>query len=175
MPLINNSQSFHPSASGTAIAAMANEFQECMDSVLLGAGRNVTIHLPAGKSPCPSVTCVFDSVYKRYIGVNGILCEVCKGQGFIIEPRYTVYMANIRWANEPINQQSKSIEELYSPGRLTVNFARTKFVASAFDHVKESIGATIDGRNVELFQEPRQTGFGESILYTVCWWKAINL
>jgi len=175
MPLIPNSQTFHASASGTDISAMADNLQECMDSVLLGAGRNITVHLPAGKTPCSSSSCVFDSLYKRYIGENGILCEVCKGQGFIVEPRYTLYVANIRWATEPFNQSSRGTEELYSPGRLGANFVRTKMVASAYDHIKESIGATIDGRNVELFEEPRQTGFGDNLFYTVCWWKANNL
>lgn len=145
-----------------------------MDTVLVGLGRNITIHLPPSKGPCPDITCKYNSTYQRYIGTNGKICETCKGQGFLVEGRQTIYVANIRWTSEPFNQATNILEK-FPAGRVGVNFVRTKTVASSKDHVRESIGATIDGNNVELFREPRTTGFGASpLLYLISWWKVVN-
>ncbi len=174
MAIIPNAQSFPTLASGTLIN-LAPTFQNTIDTVLTGLGRDITIHLPAGKSPCPDVTCKFNSTYQRYTGSGGKICETCKGQGFIVEPRQTIYIANIRWTNEPFNESTRNIQEVFEPGRLGANFIRTKTVAVSLDHIRESIGATIDGINVELFREPRQTGFGRApLLYLVSWWKVVN-
>jgi hypothetical protein len=174
MGLISNSQSFYPGASGlVGGTALENSFKSAMDSVLVGLGRDITIHLPAAKSECPAVNCDYNSTYDRFMGTNGKICETCRGQGFVVEPRWTIYRANIRWTEEPYNE-AKSSQEKFEPGRLGVNFVRTKMVASAFDHIKQSIGATIDGVDVELHEQPRTTGFGNQVLYTVCWWKVVN-
>lgn len=174
MGLISNSQSFYPGASGSVGGtALENTFRSAMDGVLVGLGRDITIHLPPTKNACVSSDCTYNSTYDRYIGTNGKICETCRGQGFTIEPRWTIYRANIRWTEEPYTE-SKSSAEPYEPGRLGQNFVRTKLVASAFDHVKQSIGATIDGVDVELHEQPRTTGFGSQVLYTVCWWKVAN-
>ena len=175
MAIIPNSQSFSANASGITVSALAGDFRTAMDTVLLGLGRDITIHLPPGKNACPDVSCVFNSTYKRYTGANGKICNTCKGQGFLIEPMQTIYLANIRWTNEPFNENSRNIEEKHVAGRVAANFCRTKTVATSVNHVRQSIGATIDGVDVELFQEPRTTGFGAApLLYTISWWKAIN-
>ena len=175
MAIIVNNQSFSPNASGITISGLAGDFRTAMDTVLLGLGRDITIHLPPGKNACPDVNCVFNSTYKRYTGANGKICDTCKGQGFLIEPMQTIYLANIRWTNEPFNETTRDIEEQHVVGRIKQNFVRTKTVAIAFDHIIQSIGATIDGIDVELYQEPRRTGFGAApLLYTVAWWKAMN-
>jgi len=172
MAIVPNSQAFLPLPSGQLIA-LQPQFKDAMDTVLTGLGRDITIHLPAGKNPCTDINCKYNSTYQRYTGSNGKICEACKGQGFLVEPMQTIYIANIRWTNEPFNQASKSIKEISEPGRIGANFVRTKTVASSKDHIRKSIGATIDGENVELFREPRQTAFGD-ILYTISWWKVVN-
>ena len=108
------------------------------------------------------------------MGANNKVCEVCKGQGFLIEPRQTVYVANIRWTDEPFNESTRHIQERHIVGRLGQNFCRTKMQVTARDHVRQSVGATIDGIDVELFEEPRVTGFNGSLLYVVSWWKVAN-
>ena len=174
MAIIPNAQSFPTLPSGNLIN-LKPTFQNQMDTVLTGLGRDITIHLPPSKSPCPDITCKYNSTYQRYIGTNGKICEVCKGQGFLVENNQTVYIANIRWTNEPFNQSTRNIEEIFEVGRLGVNFVRTKTVASSITHIRTSIGATIDGFNVELFQAPRHTGFGiNPLLYTISWWKVVN-
>lgn len=170
MAIIPNAQSFPTLPSGNLIN-LASTFKNTIDTVLTGLGRDITIHLPASKNPCPDVACVFNSTYGRYTGSSGKICETCKGQGFIIETRQTIYIANIRWTNEPFNQ----IEEISVAGRMGVNFVRIKTVASSKTHIRKSIGATIDDVNVELFREPRHTGFGkEPLLYVISWWKVVN-
>lgn len=172
MTIISNSQSFSTLPSGLLIN-MRSDFKNSMDTVLTGLGRNITIHLPAGKSPCPSSDCKYNSTYQRYTGINGKICEACKGQGFIVEPRQTIYLANIRWTNEPFNQANSNIKEISPAGRIGSDFVRTKTVYSSMDHVRKSIGCTIDGINVELFKEPRPIAFGD-LLYTISWWKVVN-
>ena len=174
MAIISNSQAFLPLPSGQLIN-LAPTFKNSIDTVLTGLGRDITIHLPPSKSPCPDVDCKYNSTYQRYIGTNGKICETCKGQGFLVENNQTIYIANIRWANEPFNESTRNIQEVFEPGRLGVNFVRIKTVASSIDHVRTSIGATIDEVNVELFKEPRHTGFGRNpLLYVISWWKVVN-
>jgi hypothetical protein len=175
MAIIPNNQSFSVNASGVVLSSLVGDFKTAMDTVIIGLGRDITIHLPPSKSPCADVTCKYNSTYQRYIGTNGKVCETCKGQGFLVENNQTVYTANIRWTNEPFNESTTNIQEVFEPGRLGANFIRTKTVASSINHIRTSIGATIDGVNVELFREPRQTGFGPTpLLYAVAWWKVVN-
>jgi len=175
MAIIPNNQSFSVNASGVVLSSLVGDFKTSMDTVILGLGRDITIHLPPTQNPCPDITCKFNSTYQRYIGTNGKICETCKGQGFLIETRQTVYTANIRWTNEPFNENTRNTEEIFPPGRLGVNFVRTKTVNVSRDHVRQSIGATIDGTNVELVREPRDTGFGPSpLIYVVAWWRVVN-
>lgn len=176
MGLIGNNQSFVTGASGV-IPTAAIPFQRAMDTVLVDLGRDITLHLPPTKSPCVSPTCQFDSFYKKFVGVSGIVCEMCRGQGFVLEPRYTVYRANIRWSDLPFNNSSFIDErerEFQSVGRITQNFVRTKTVAASHDDIRNSVGATIDGHDVEVFNEPRQTGWGQNLLYTITVWKRVN-
>ena len=69
MAIITNNQSFSPNASGLIIASFSDDFKIAMDTVILGLGRDITIHLPPTKSACPNTTdCIFNSTYKRYMG-----------------------------------------------------------------------------------------------------------
>jgi hypothetical protein len=172
MTIVVNNQNFGTLPSGSIIN-MQPAFKTSMDTVLISLGRDITLHLPPVKLECVSSDCKYNSTYKRYIGTNGKICETCRGQGFLVEPRQTVYRANIRWTNEPYNESGKSIEEEFVAGRLAANFARTKTVVESFNHLDQCIGATIDGRNVEVFQQPRQTAFG-NVIYIVTWWKEMN-
>ncbi len=173
MGLINNLQSFTTGASGVVNASAKARFKRAMDIVLVDLGRDVTMHLEPSRTACADPNCAYDSFYKRYLGNNGQVCQSCRGQGFTLEPRFTIYRANIRWTNEPYNNESSEIEEQQSFGRLGADFVRTKMVQVAFDDIKDSIGATIDNINVELFEEPRFVGFGD-LLYTVAIWKVSN-
>jgi hypothetical protein len=174
MAIIQNNQAFIPLPSGQLINSLTT-FKNQIDTVLTGLGRNITLHLPPSKSPCLSVNCKYNSTYQIYTGINGKVCESCRGQGFVIETRQTIYIANIRWTNEPFNEGSNSIEK-FEPGRFGVNFVRTKTVDSSFEHINTSVGATIDGVNVELIRQPRHTGFGRApLLYVVSWWKEVNI
>ena len=108
------------------------------------------------------------------MGTNNKICEDCKGQGFVVEPRQTVYKANLRWTDEPFNESTRNIQEIGTPGRLGSNFLRMKTVQVSQVHIRESIGASVDGINLELFEEPRYTGFGGQLLYVISWWKVVN-
>jgi hypothetical protein len=176
MGYISNGQSFMAGASGViGTSVQQDAFQTSIDAVLVGLGRDITLHLPPAKAPCTSADCKFNSFYKRWVTTTGQPCESCRGNGFILEPRYTSYRANIRWTNEPYNQGNSQQEADYQQfGRVGVDFCRTKMVVAAYDHIKESVGATIDGTNVELFDEPRKTGFGNRLMYTVAMWKVAN-
>lgn len=171
MTIVPNSQSFSSAASGMALDNLESVWKDGIDAVLLGLGRDVTIHLPPTKSDCPDPDCRFNSSYKRFVSSNGSICRSCAGQGFLMEPRQTVYRANIRWTDQPI--AGANFEESELAGRMVQNYARTKMVAAAYEHILQAVGATIDGINVELFEEPRYTGFVNTH-YVVAIWKRVE-
>jgi hypothetical protein len=167
---IINAQTFATAASGALDqTSLAEQFREAMDTVLLTCGRDVIVHLPPSKLPCVSSDCVFNSFYKKFVSQAGKVCETCRGEGFIIEPRHTTYIANIRWTNEPYYNPNG--EERAVAGRIGADFVRTKMVKEAFNHIKQARGATVDSIQVELLEEPRLTGFAGSLFYCVAWWK----
>lgn len=171
MSLISNLQSFSPDASGTLVSDLVDTFKAGADTVLIG-GRDITLHLPPAKTPCPS-GCKFNSMYQRYIGEGGALCRVCKGEGFIYEPRQTVYRANIRWTDEPVFSTRSGGEDTPA-GKVFDADVRTKTVIESFNHIQQAESANIDGVKCSVWQEPRQTGFGGTLLYVVTWWKRSN-
>lgn len=171
MAIINNNQSFAVNASGTLIQAAASQFQTAMDTVLLGMGRNITLHLPPTKSRCPDPTCRFNDTYKKFMGQNGAPCRTCGGEGYFLESRQTIYIANIRWLDDPL--VTAGSEEAVG-GRMYMADVRTKTVASSFNDVLNCIAAEIDGIPVKLKTEPRRTGFGGNLYYTVAFWERQN-
>lgn len=172
MAIVSNNQSFSASASGTAISALSSQFRTAMDSVMLGAGRDVTLHLPPAKMPCP-VGCRFNQSYNKFIGTNGQPCRSCGGDGFQFEPRQTVYTANIRWITDPLNPTSVGGQATIG-GRIFTADVRTKMVVAAHNHILECIGAEIDGIPVKLVTDPVPTGFGGSVFYVIAFWEKKN-
>lgn len=175
MSTVNNSQSFTAGASGIIGAGAQAKFKRAMDINMVGLGRDIIIHLPPAKTDCTDPSSEYDSFYDKHMSVTGAVCETCKGQGFYVEPRQTIYRANVRWTDEPynLNRFGSTTERDFEFGRKGVNFCRTKTVSSSFQHVSESIGATIDGQNVEIFEAPRYTAFGD-VLYVVTFWQVAS-
>lgn len=165
--IIPNGQSFSAYASGVVDSSLYNVFKENMDGVLVGLGRDITLHLEPAKQRC-LVGCAYNSFYKKFTNSVNQICSNCRGDGFVYEHRQTVYRANIRWMNQPYNDAE-------NPVRTSENYVRTKTVADSYEHIQSSKGATIDGINVELYQEPRKTGFGTNLLYTIAIWKRVDL
>jgi hypothetical protein len=171
MAIVPNSQSFAAGASGTTITGLASQFRAAMDSVLY-AGRDVTVHLPPSKQQCPT-GCRFNQAYNKFIGTNGQPCRQCGGDGFLLEPRQTIYRANIRWISDKFDQSING-GQLTIGGRVFVADVRTKMDAVAHNHILESIGATIDGIPVKLATDPELTGFGGQVNYVVAYWQKAN-
>jgi hypothetical protein len=170
MTLLSNLQSFAPGASGTAISNLTPVFHTGMDSVLLGMGRNITLHLQPSKSKCTAAGCRFNSTYQKFIGPDGQPCRACGGQGFFLEPRQTVYMANIRWLDDSLAGPSTNGEAM-TAGRVMDADVRTKTVAVSMNDILNCVAAEIDGIPVRLKGEPRRTGFGGQLLYVVAFWE----
>lgn len=176
MGFVGNSQTFFSGASGILNKTdMADKFELLNDAVLV-AGRDITVHLKPSRSNCTDANCKYNSFYKSYIGVNNQICEACRGQGFVIEPRWTIYRANIRWTNRAFDDGGGRLQEPTSEGfgKIGVDFVRTKTDISSFSDLRDSIGATIDDEQVELIQEPRKTGFSGRLMNVVTWWRKIN-
>jgi hypothetical protein len=171
MAIVTNTQSFEAGASGIFTPTLISRWKTGIDTVLLSLGRDITLHLSPTKMACPDPSCTFNSSYMQYIGAGGTLCLTCAGKGFIYEPRQTLYTANIRWINEPL-AGDRFVEESIA-GRIFQNIVRTKTVIDSFDHINESVGATIDGLNVEIFREPRKTSFVDPT-YVVTFWKRVD-
>ena len=173
MGQVTNNQTFLVS-SGVITTTVVTKFRIAMDKILI-SGPEVNIDLKPGRTKCPAVDCKFNPPYNKYMGTNNAICRSCKGQGFIFEPRWTVYKCNRRWANEPIEGAFKNQgRQATVAGQIYGNFVRIKTVVQSFNHIQQSIGATIDGLKVKLFQEPRITGFGGTNLYVISWWERAN-
>lgn len=171
MVIISNNQSFHASASGSLVTSLTDTFKQQMDSVMLG-GRDITIHLPPIKIKCTS-GCKYNSTYKRYMGNNAAICKDCKGDGFTKEPRQTIYRANIRWTDEPLDASTNTGQDTVA-GRIYQSFVRTKTVIESYDHILQSHGATIDGIHCTLWNDPRVTGWNGNLYYVISYWQKAN-
>lgn len=168
---VSNNQSFSANSNGSLLSGLVAKYKTAMDTVLQG-GRNITIHLPPQKADCPG-GCRYNSTYKRTVGVTGALCDVCGGQGFLYEPRYTIYIANIRQTEEDLNS-SDGNKQSTTAGRISQKLVRTKTVIESYDHISGSIGATIDGEEYKLEIDPKKTGFGGTLLYVITYWKKMD-
>lgn len=164
--IVQPNQSFSSYASGLIPPGLGTIFKENMDAVVYSMGRDVSINLKPAKSPCLA-GCVFNSFYKKFTNATNQICSDCRGEGSVNETRQVAYKANIRWMNQPY-------DDVGQPVRTSENYVRTKMQVGAFDHIKESIGANVDGTNIELFQEPRKTGFMSQLLYVVAIWKVVD-
>ncbi len=172
MTIISNSQSFSANSNASMGANLLAQFKASADTVLQ-AGRNITIHLPPSKESCPGTSCRFNSSYKKWIDDAGGFCKTCGGQGFLLEQRQTVYIANIRQTDEPFDNVKTGGQDTPA-GRVSQKFARTKTVIESYDHVIKSVGATIDGEEYKLDHEPKKTGWGGTLLYIVTFWKKVD-
>jgi len=171
MSLISNLQTFNAASSGSLVNSFGSIFEQQMHTVLLG-GRNISLDLPPGQTPCLG-NCKYDSTYDRYVGNGTALCRDCGGRGFILEPRQTIYRANIRWTDEPL-AASRGGGEDTPGGRVFESLVRTKTHIASLDHINQCLGATIDGIKCTLWEEPRVTGWGNTLYFVVSFWKKSN-
>ena len=169
MPIIPNNESFSPNASGIIVTRHTAIFKEKMDSLLLG-GHDILIDLPAGATDCPSVNCRYNQTYDQYMSLAGGLCSTCRGKGKIYEHRQTIYKCNRRWENKPIDRALTG-NQATQGGRIHANAVRVKTHIASFNHIMQSLGATLNGQKLKLIEEPRKTGWNGVNLYVISWWQ----
>jgi hypothetical protein len=169
--IVSNNQTFNAGSSGVIVNSLGNLFEQQMHTVLLG-GRDIFIDLPPGQTACPA-NCKYNSTYQRYTGNGTALCKSCGGAGFIMEQRQTVYRANIRWTDEGLNDPRGGGEDTPA-GKVYESLVRTKTHIASLNHINQSLGATIDGVKCTLWNEPRTTGWGNTLYFVVCFWKKAN-
>jgi hypothetical protein len=168
MPIIPNNESFEPDASGVIVTRRTAIFKKKMDSVLLG-GFDITLDLPAGSTDCPDPSCRYNQTYDQYMGSTGGLCSTCMGKGKIYEHRQTIYKCNRRWENKPIDRALTG-GQATEGGRVHANVCRVKTHIASFDHIMQSLGATLNGQKLKMIEEPRKTGWDGTNLYVISWW-----
>lgn len=144
-----------------------------MDTVMLGMGRDLTLHLQPTKTRCPAPDCRYAQTYEKFIGANGQICRSCGGQGYFLEPRQTVYTANIRWIDGDLATAEKGGKDTPA-GRVIDADVRTKTVYASLADINNCVSAEIDGKPVKLKTSPRVTGFGGQLLYVVSYWEETN-
>ena len=172
MSIVSNNESFNAASSGTIVDSLGGLFERQMHTVLLG-GRDISLDLAPVKTPC-TAGCKYNSTYNRYAGANGTaVCRACGGEGFILEPRQTIYKANIRWTDETLSNARGGNEDTPA-GRISESLIRTKTHIASFDHINQCLGATIDGIKCTLWDEPRVTGWGGQLYFVVSFWKKAN-
>lgn len=170
MTLIANLQSFNTAMSGI-VGVHTTKFKDAMDALLI-EGYDLILDLPAARQECPT-GCRFNQTYKQYMDETGGKCRECKGTGFVFETRQTQYKCNRRWTNEPLDQ-ALSGNQATQGGRIYGNFVRVKTVIESFNHIQDSLGATLDGVKIKLYREPRKTGWANTNLYVISWWERAN-
>jgi len=168
---VANSEYFHPDSSSTLIPSLIAKFKISMDTMLQG-GRDVIIHLPPEKSQCPG-SCRFNSAYKKFISATGGICSTCKGEGYLLEHRYTTYKANIRHIDMPLESADSGGQDTPA-GRISQRVVRTKMALIAYTHLQKCLGATIDGEEYKLHGDLEKTGFAGTVLYVVATWKKMD-
>lgn len=170
MSLVPNSEDLTGALSGLMVAS-TTRFKNTMDGLLVD-GWVITLDLPAVKLPCPA-NCTFNPTYDKYVGVNTLICPVCKGQGSVFEQRQTNYKCNRRWTNNPLDKSSNGGQNTLG-GMVFGNYVRVKTHISSFNHIQQSLGATLDGLKLKLYEEPRKTGWAGTDLYVISWWERAN-
>jgi hypothetical protein len=169
MPIIPNNESFSTGASGVLVTAHTAIFKKQMDSLLMG-GHDITLDLPAASTDCPDPNCRYNQTYSQYMGLSGGLCSTCKGKGKIYEHRQTIYKCNRRWQNKPIDRTLTG-NQATEGGRIHANVVRVKTHIASFNHIMQSLGATLNGQKLKLIEEPRKTGWNGTNLYVISWWE----
>jgi hypothetical protein len=104
------------------------------------------------------------------MGLSGGLCSTCKGKGKIYEHRQTIYKCNRRWQNKPIDRTLTG-NQATEGGRIHANVVRVKTHIASFNHIMQSLGATLNGQKLKLIEEPRKTGWNGTNLYVISWWE----
>ncbi len=168
---VANNQSFSPYASGLIPPSLYGDFKVNIDGVLYGLGRDITIHLPPSKDRCPS-GCTMNSTYKKFTDATNQICMECRGAGFKLEQRQTIYRANIRWSHNPFNGPQLGSDD--TPARNSQAYVRTKTVYDSYASIMKAVGATVDGLNVVIHDDPQITSFGPNNLYVVTIWKKVD-
>ena len=171
MAIVPNNESFDSASDGTLLPGLVGKFKISMDTVLQG-GRYITIHLPPTKMSCGG-GCKYNSSYKKFTTTTGGLCSACRGEGFKLEQRQTIYTANIRQIKNPIEDSESGGQET-NAGKISQKIVRTKTVIASFDHISNSIGATIDGEQYKLWADPEKVGFGGTLFYCISRWKKMD-
>ena len=169
MPIIPNDESFDVASSGLITSTFNGIFRRKMDSVLMG-GTDIVIDLPPSSDPCPDPGCRYNQTYSQWMGSDGGLCSTCMGKGKIYEHRQTVYKCNKRWDNKPIDRALTG-NQATQGGRIHANVVRIKTHIASFDHITQSLGATLDGQKIKLVEEPRKTGWDGENFYVISWWQ----
>lgn len=169
MVLVPNNESFEPGASGVLVTQFTSLFKKQMDSVLMG-GLDITLDLPPSSSPCPDPNCRYNQTFEQYMDQSGGLCLTCSGKGNIYEHRQTIYKCNRRWENRPIDRTLTG-NQATEGGRIHATVCRVKTHIASFDHIMQSLGATLDGQKLKLIEEPRKTGWNGENLYVISWWE----
>jgi len=168
MAIIANGESFSADASGIIVSRHAAIFKSKMDSVLM-AGYDFTIDLPPRSDDCPDVGCRYNQTYGQYMTLAGGLCSTCMGKGKIYEHRQTIYKCNRRWENRPIDRALTG-GQATEGGRVHADVVRIKTHIASFDHIMQSLGATLNGQKLKMIEEPRKTGWGSELFYVISWW-----
>ncbi len=96
---------------------------------------------------------------------NGGICPVCTGSHKIPIERSVSYTANIY----TVSKDSEFLEEGINPQSVR----RTKMVISAFEDLKKTEKALIDGELYVRLRDPIKRGF-HSLNFVVCFWKKLT-
>ena len=155
-------------------------FKETIDQVIADLGRTVTLYFSPSASGCPNCFAGPDgSSNGLYDGANpfplggafnkpfptGGRCPVCKTSHKILTEQSKDYTANIGRAPK----DSDFTQEGTSPE----NVVTTKMQIVAFDDIKRSKKALIDGELYVLLRDPIKTGL-QNLDYVRAFWRKLT-
>ena len=155
---------------------LKDQFKETIDQVIADLGRPVRLFFQPSASGCPncfagpdgSSNGLYDSSNVNPVGgrlnkpfPNGGICPVCKGSHEILTEQSVIYTATIGRASKDLDFSQEGV--------FPENVVTTKMQIVAFEDIKRSTKALIDGEIFTLLRDPVKTGL-QDLFYVRAYW-----
>lgn len=168
-----------PAAGYYVDSTLKELFNDTLDQLISDLGRSVRLYFEPSASGCSNCGLgpdggsngIYNAAnpypvgqYKRAFP-NGAVCPVCRGTHNIYTEQYATYTALINRKPKNLDYTKLNInpENVYS----------TKMVMAAFEDIKRTKKALIDGEWCVRLQDPVKTGL-KDLKYCKCFWKKID-
>lgn len=148
MVTVNNNQDLTASSGISFGSTFDSLYHSMIDNAMAEIGENITLHLPPGRTACTDSQCSYDPFQGRATRY----CPTCRGTGFIVTTRDTIYKAQITVGPRELDDNNPA-------GRLEVNECRITTVIESYEDLRKTERFTVRGEKYQLKSGPKIVGF----------------